>query len=1087
MFRRLTGFVVLTLLASLFPVVLASPAGAAPAGDTFNSPTLNTALWTEAGNTLGGAIFQYTGAQAALSVPAGPDSYQPWTSGNRAPTLRQAVANEDFDVVTVFGTQPSRKFQLQGIVVADAAGSFLRFDVHWDGTAMRAFAADPLTSTTAFINVQLPNESHSGYLRVTRTGNNWEYRTSANGVDWISHGTFSRSMVVTQIGPFVGNARPSGSGNAPEHSGLVDYFGPLPVPGNALGPADDNTTPGFAGINVVRAPNFITVEWSGNEPVTATGTLNGGTTQNSPNAFPRHAVHFTGLTPGTTYNLSFRVTDLNGKSAVFNQAVATLGGGGGAGPIIDVWHGDGTTFGDLGTSQRWVNIVGNASDPDGVNALTFSLNGGAAKLAGIGPNARRLAAKGDFNIDLLRSDLVIGKNTVVITAFDALGNSTTRTVTFTLARGNRWPHAYGIDWSAVTNLEDHVDVVDGRWRLTPDGIRTGNVGYDRIVAIGDEMWADYDVLVPFTVHSIATVDPASPSAAPGIGLLLRWKGHNDSMPGQPQQGFLPKVGSPTPFGALGFWRNRPGQPAEISLLDHRATQVDSVGFAIQTGVTYFIRAQVEANTYRFKVWKPTTAADLGEPSGWSTEFTAGTGDRQPSGGSIGLLAHEVDATFGDVIVTPWGAEKVARPTFDPPAGIIDAGDAVQVKGTGKDDGVVHYTVDGTDPSPLSPIAEFGIPITASATVKALEYRFGKRPSSVASATYTVNGAPVVAAGSDATIAASATHTLRGSVTDDGTGSKKLVSSWSKVSGPGAVQFASPSSPGTTVTFSSPGVYVLSLEASDGFITRSDEVTITVRRQGYWLVDAAGQIYNFGDVALFGDLSASTLSAPVAAMAARPNQDGYWIAGQDGLVRAYGSAGDFGDVSHLRLDGPIVDMAAAPDGLGYYLLGLDGGVFSFGNAPFFGSTGGLALDRPVRAMGLTPSGRGYWFAAEDGGMFSFGDAEFFGSVPGVLPPGVRVDKPIVGMAATPSGRGYWLVAADGGLFAFGDAEFFGSIPGILAPGTPLASPIVGMVATATGKGYWLIGGDGGVFAFGDAGFDGSLGGNPPASPVVALAS
>ena len=186
MHRRLIGIVVFALLAAGLPLIAASPAAAAPNGDNFNSSILNTDLWSEAGNTLGGAIFQYTGAQAALSVPGGSQSYQPWTSGNRAPTLRQSVANEDFDVVTAFSTSPSEKFQLQGIVVADAAGNFLRFDVHWDGSAMRAFAADPLTSADSLINVQLPNVSHAAFLRVTRTANTWELLTSPNGADWTS-------------------------------------------------------------------------------------------------------------------------------------------------------------------------------------------------------------------------------------------------------------------------------------------------------------------------------------------------------------------------------------------------------------------------------------------------------------------------------------------------------------------------------------------------------------------------------------------------------------------------------------------------------------------------------------------------------------------------------------------------------------------------------------------------------------------------------------------------------------------------------------------------------------------------------------
>ena len=54
-----------------------------------------------------------------------------------------------------------------------------------------------------------------------------------------------------------------------------------------------------------------------------------------------------------------------------------------------------------------------------------------------------------------------------------------------------------------------------------------------------------------------------------------------------------------------------------------------------------------------------------------------------------------------------------------------------------------------------------------------------------------------------------------------------VSSWSKVSGPGTVQFANASSPETTASFSQPGDYVLRLTASDGEYTVSDDVRVSV--------------------------------------------------------------------------------------------------------------------------------------------------------------------------------------------------------------------------------------------------------------------
>ena len=60
----------------------------------------------------------------------------------------------------------------------------------------------------------------------------------------------------------------------------------------------------------------------------------------------------------------------------------------------------------------------------------------------------------------------------------------------------------------------------------------------------------------------------------------------------------------------------------------------------------------------------------------------------------------------------------------------------------------------------------------------------------------------------------------------------LTTTWSKISGRedsagGTVVFANPNAPVTTATFGADGIYVLRLTVSDGAVTVSDDVTITV--------------------------------------------------------------------------------------------------------------------------------------------------------------------------------------------------------------------------------------------------------------------
>ena len=78
--------------------------------------------------------------------------------------------------------------------------------------------------------------------------------------------------------------------------------------------------------------------------------------------------------------------------------------------MIDVWWGDTQTYGDTGFPQPYYNLHGNVSDPDGLDSLTYTLNGGASRNLNIGADNRRLARPGDFNADIPFADLQLGAN-----------------------------------------------------------------------------------------------------------------------------------------------------------------------------------------------------------------------------------------------------------------------------------------------------------------------------------------------------------------------------------------------------------------------------------------------------------------------------------------------------------------------------------------------------------------------------------------------------------------------------------------------------------------------------------------------------
>jgi hypothetical protein len=92
----------------------------------------------------------------------------------------------------------------------------------------------------------------------------------------------------------------------------------------------------------------------------------------------------------------------------------------------------------------------------------------------------------------------------------------------------------------------------------------------------------------------------------------------------------------------------------------------------------------------------------------------------------------------------------------------------------------------------------------------------------------VNTAPAVSAGPDQTVS-NAVVTLAGTVSDDGLPDPpgRVTVSWNLVAGPAGVSFSAPGALTTAVYFSLEGSYRFQLLASDGALTASDEVNVTV--------------------------------------------------------------------------------------------------------------------------------------------------------------------------------------------------------------------------------------------------------------------
>lgn len=316
-------------------------------------------------------------------------------------------------------------------------------------------------------------------------------------------------------------------------------------------------------------------------------------------------------------------------------------------PKIDLWYGDDLSFGHLGGHpQRWVNVLGSVQPAQDVDRLSYCLNDGDWQPLSFHEDKKRIARDGDFNVEIARELLRPGRNRVTIQATGRDGVSVDRSVEISYDRdAGPWPLPYTIDWSSVSRIDEAAQVVDGKWELTSDGIRSVERYYDRVIAFGDASWKDYEVTTSVMVHAVT--GPNKEPNNTGVthaAIALRWPGH-DADGKQPTVKWHP-LGATAEF-RLGSdlqqcrWRVFDGQREYHRESMRRRT--------LQFEERYAMKHRVETlddgrSRYRTKLWP----ADEPEPNEWDFVREEPTDD-VPNGSAL-LLAHHSDVTFGNVQV-----------------------------------------------------------------------------------------------------------------------------------------------------------------------------------------------------------------------------------------------------------------------------------------------------------------------------------------------------------------------------------------------------------------------------------------------------
>jgi hypothetical protein len=313
--------------------------------------------------------------------------------------------------------------------------------------------------------------------------------------------------------------------------------------------------------------------------------------------------------------------------------------------VVHVWYGLNQTFGEPGNAQGQINILGNISCATNCKAW-FLLNKDTTKhYLTLGSDLHRLAIQGDFNIEIEREALKEGTNNVqLLVAID--GKILAKEEINVHYKNNKWPLPYQVNWAEVKNIQDAVQVVDGHWMLTANGIRTQNMYYDRIIAFGDESWENYEVETTVIFHDFVVPQPGPPTYnVSHAAIATLWPGHDtDNL--QPNRKWFP-LGATSEFRLTSAydscrWRIFDGEHLY-------AEQQAKYYRHIIPNKKYGMKHKVETIEtgkilYAVKLWP----LDKQEPQEW--DFTAVETSGKEQKGSACLIAHNTDVTFGNIVV-----------------------------------------------------------------------------------------------------------------------------------------------------------------------------------------------------------------------------------------------------------------------------------------------------------------------------------------------------------------------------------------------------------------------------------------------------
>lgn len=183
--------------------------------DDFNS--LDLGVWTVR-DALGGSTVQATGGNLSVGIASGTE-HQNFNAAKNGVGIMRTIANTDFVAICQV-TAPTTQIQVIGFIFEQDANDWMRFDLYFNTAALRGFAGHNNNNNTTTSQFNNTVTAGSNFIRVTRTGTTFDFATSTDGVTFTSRANFTRSITLSLLGLYAGNASGAAS---PAFTGLVNF------------------------------------------------------------------------------------------------------------------------------------------------------------------------------------------------------------------------------------------------------------------------------------------------------------------------------------------------------------------------------------------------------------------------------------------------------------------------------------------------------------------------------------------------------------------------------------------------------------------------------------------------------------------------------------------------------------------------------------------------------------------------------------------------------------------------------------------------------------------------------------------------